>query len=76
MGGSAGGNLTACVALKYARDDELRPSGIIVDCMTACDPEVWSEELRRRYEEWDFGDTAMINEGSVRLARGEDALCL
>ena len=38
MGGSTGGNLSACVALKYASDSELRPAGVMLSCMTSCDP--------------------------------------
>lgn len=71
MGGSAGGNLSACVALKYASDPELRPSGIMVACMTSCDPIAMPPGYKERYFPDKYSDTPMIDSKSIQLARSE-----
>jgi acetyl esterase/lipase len=43
MGGSAGGNLAAAVALKYASNTKMRPSGLIVACLQSCDVKAFPE---------------------------------
>ncbi|OAL57102.1 alpha/beta-hydrolase [Pyrenochaeta sp. DS3sAY3a] len=69
MGGSAGGNLTACVALKYASNPELRPSGVMVSCMTSCDPSALPAEYLGRYSPEKYQDTPVIDRQSVQVAR-------
>lgn len=71
MGGSAGGNLTACVALRYASDPELRPSGAMVSCMTSCDPGALPAKYRERYTPDIYRETPVINASGVETARGK-----
>ena len=60
MGGSAGGNLSACVALKYASDPELNASGAIFACLQSCDVTVLPEEYRKRYTPEVYADSPVI----------------
>lgn len=60
MGGSAGGNLSACVALKYASDPALQPSGLITACLQSCDVTVLPEEYRERYTPEIYADSPVI----------------
>lgn len=69
MGASSGGNLTACVALKYTSDPELRASGIMVSCMMSCDPSALPAEYKEKYYPNVYLDTPIINTDSKRLAR-------
>ncbi|CAN9170088.1 unnamed protein product [Alternaria sp. RS040] len=69
MGASAGGNLSACVALKYTSDPELRPSGIMVSCMMSCDPNALPAEYKKRYLPGLYLETPVINTNTKRLAR-------
>jgi versiconal hemiacetal acetate esterase len=69
MGASSGGNLTACVALKYTSDPELRASGIMVSCMMSCDPSALPAEYKEKYYPDVYLDTPIINTDSKRLAR-------
>jgi acetyl esterase/lipase len=71
MGGSAGGNLTACVGLNYASNANLRPTGMIVACMTSCDPRALPSEYKKRHLPNNYMDTPMINSKSIQTARGE-----
>jgi hypothetical protein len=71
MGGSAGGNLTACVGLHYASDENLRPIGMIVACMMSCDPRAMLSEYKKRYLPDNYMDTPMIDSKSVQVARGK-----
>lgn len=69
MGGSAGGNLAACVALKYASNPKLKPSGLVVACLNSCDPEGMPEEYKGRYKPELYADSPMIGNEIVRQAR-------
>lgn len=71
MGGSAGGNLSACVGLHYASDEKLRPAGMIVACMMSCDPRAMPSEYKKRYQPENYMDTPMITSKSVQFARGK-----
>lgn len=71
MGGSAGGNLTAAVALKYATDSELKASGLCIFVPTICDPNVLPEQYRARYTPEMYTDAPMIGNELVQQARGE-----
>lgn len=71
MGASAGGNLSASVALKYTSDPELRPSGIMVSCMISCDPSALPAEYKERYLPGLYLETPVINTNTKRLARGK-----
>lgn len=71
MGGSAGGNLAACVALKYCSNQELRPSGMVSACLTACDPRVLPSEYKSRYTPERYSDSPMIGNSIMHQARGK-----
>lgn len=71
MGGSAGANLAACVALKYASSPELKPTGLIVACMTSCDPRVLPAEYKSRFNPSLYSDAPMIGNEIVQQARGK-----
>lgn len=73
MGGSAGGNLTACVALKYTTNPKLKPAGIIVACMSSCDPKAWPAKYKAQLETGMYEETPMINAQSLRTARGRSS---
>ena len=60
MGGSAGGNLAACVALRYSSNSALKPSGLIVACLQSCDSNVFPEEYKKRYTPELYVDSPMI----------------
>ncbi|KAH7078177.1 Alpha/Beta hydrolase protein [Paraphoma chrysanthemicola] len=69
MGGSAGGNLSACVALKYTSDPELKAAGLLLSCMPSCDPIALPAKYKKRYTPERFMDTPFINTNSTRRAR-------
>ena len=71
MGGSAGGNLAACVALKYASDPELRPSGLILACLQSCDVEAFPESYKKRFTPEEYADSAMIGRELMIQAVGQ-----
>jgi acetyl esterase/lipase len=71
MGGSAGGNLTACVGLKYVSNAELKPAGIVVACMLSCDPKALPAEYKKRYSSLKYRNAPMIDDASVQQARGK-----
>src|SRR5271155_1274745 len=71
MGGSAGGNLAACVALKYASDPELRPSGLILACLQSCDVGAFPEAYRKRFTPEKYADSAMLGRELMIQAVGQ-----
>lgn len=71
MGASAGGNLSASVALKFASDPELRASGLLVSCMTSCDPSALPVDYKDRYHPENYVDTPVINTNIKQLSRGK-----
>lgn len=70
MGGSAGGNLTAAVALKYAQRPDLKASGLIIGCPSTCDRRAFPEEYRRRWTPEKYADAPMIGRETVDWAFG------
>ena len=71
MGGSAGGNLAACVALKYSSNQELKPAGLVAACMASCDPRALPLEYMSRYTPELYSDAPMIGNAILRQARGK-----
>jgi acetyl esterase/lipase len=74
MGGSAGGNLSAYVALKYASNLVLRPAGVMLSCMSSCDPLAMPAEYKKRYFPDRFLETPVIDTKSIQLARGQSEM--
>jgi acetyl esterase/lipase len=72
MGGSAGGNLTAAVALKYASQPELKASGLIIACPSTCDRRVFPEEYKKRWTPEKYADAPMIGREIMDWAFGRD----
>lgn len=71
MGGSAGGNLAACVALKYSSKPDLKPAGLIAACLTTCDPKALPSEFKSRYTPELYSDAPMIGNAIMKQARGK-----
>lgn len=78
MGGSAGGNLTAAVGLKYASNKDLRPSGLIIACPFTCDLRAYPEEYRKRYTPENYVDSPILTREVMSWATGKQwaAHCL
>jgi acetyl esterase/lipase len=70
MGGSAGGNLTAAVALKYASHPDLKASGLIIACPSTCDRKAFPEECRKRWTPEKYADAPMIGRDIMDWAFG------
>lgn len=70
MGGSAGGNLSACVAVKYAAHETLRVSGFISACLPACDPKCLPEKYRPRFTPELYPNAPMVGSETLAQARG------
>ena len=75
MGGSAGGNLAACVGLKYASDPELRPSGLILACLQTCDVNAFPEPYKKRFTPEKYADSPMIGREIMLQAVGQHTFC-
>ena len=71
MGGSAGGNLTAAVGLKYTTNTELKPRGLCIFVLATCDPSVLPDEYKSRYTPELYEDSPMIGNDLVRQAAGK-----
>jgi acetyl esterase/lipase len=71
MGGSAGGNLTAAVSLKYATDLDLKARGLCIFVPATCEPSVLPDEYRARYTPDLYADAPMIGNELLTQARGE-----
>ena len=71
MGASAGANLSACVALKYASNAELKPHGLISACMVSCDPRALPSDYKSRYTPQIYSDAPMVGNAIVHQARGK-----
>jgi versiconal hemiacetal acetate esterase len=76
MGGSAGGNLTACVGLKYTSHSEFRPSGLIIACPQTCDVNAFPEEYKKRFTPEKYADSPMISRGIMLQATREHTFTL
>jgi acetyl esterase/lipase len=70
MGGSAGGNLAAAVALKYASSPALRASGLIIACPSTCDRRALPEEYKLRWTPELYADAPMIGREIVDWSFG------
>lgn len=70
MGGSAGGNLAACVALKYASNQDLKPAGLVSACLASCDPLALPSEYKSRHTPERYSDAPMIGNSILQQARG------
>jgi acetyl esterase/lipase len=71
MGGSAGGNLTACVAVKYASQGDLAPVGVIAAVLASCDPAVMPDEYKKRYTPELYADAPLVGNEIVAQARSK-----
>jgi acetyl esterase/lipase len=71
MGGSAGGSLAACVALKYSSSQELRPAGLVSACLASCDPRALPSGYKSRYTPELYSDSPMIGNAIMSQARGK-----
>lgn len=74
MGGSAGGSLTAAVALKYATNPELKAVGFCTFCLSSCEPSALPEAYKSRYTPELYSDAPMIGNDIMRQARGKSAV--
>lgn len=72
MGGSAGGNLTAAVALKYASNPDLKASGLIIACASTCDRRALPEEYKKRWTPDKYADSPTIGREMVDWAFGTE----
>lgn len=74
MGGSAGGNLTAAVGLKYASKPAMKPSGLVVACIQSCDIKVLPDEYKKRFSPDRYADSPTIGRELMLQAAGEHAM--
>lgn len=71
MGGSAGGNLAAAVALKYTRSVDLKACGLCIFVPVTCEPTMLPNEYRARYTPNTYADALMIGNELVYQARSK-----
>lgn len=71
MGGSAGGNLTAAVALRYATSVGLKPCGLCIFVPPTCEPTELPETYRARYTPEMYVDSPVIGNEILKQARGK-----
>ena len=71
MGGSAGGNLTTAVGLKYASHTGLKPSGLIIACPFACDLRAYPEEYKKRYTPEKYVDSPVLTREVMSWSTGK-----
>jgi acetyl esterase/lipase len=74
MGGSAGGNLTQCLGVKYADQGELRPVALLSGAGVFCDPRATPEHYKSQLTPAKFADVPMFNQDQMAIARGESFL--
>ncbi len=67
-GGSADGNLSAYMALRYVSDLRSKLSGLMISCMTFYDPRASSAEYRKRYHPFQYANTRVIDTNAIELA--------
>lgn len=70
MGGSAGGYLGACVAVRYATDPVLRPAAVLLGALSSCDPRAMPEVYKRRLDPAKYRNVPMFNQEAMAIARG------
>lgn len=68
MGGSAGGNLTASVVLKYARDPELKAQGAIILCPGVAHTKILNTVYKDRYHEELYADAPIVGNAILKQA--------
>lgn len=68
MGGSAGGNLTASVILKYAQDPQLKAQGAVILCPGAAHTEVLNTVYKDRYHEELYADAPIVGNAILKQA--------
>ncbi|KAF2403807.1 hypothetical protein EJ06DRAFT_527408 [Trichodelitschia bisporula] len=61
MGGSAGGNLSAAVALKLADEPDVKPRGIVVAAASTVHPDFIPEEYKSYWHPERVADAALLN---------------
>lgn len=71
MGGSAGANLSAAIALKLCDDAKLKPKGLIMACPFTCHPSVLPEEYKSWWHPERYLDAAMLNRAAMEPCMGE-----
>lgn len=70
MGGSAGGNLTTAVALKYTSHAKLKPSGLIIASPFTCDLRAYPEDYKKRYTPEEYTDSPILTREVMSWATG------
>lgn len=68
MGGSAGGNFTASVVLKYARHPEYNPQGAVILCPGAAHTEILNTVYKDRYNAELYSDAPMVGNDILKQA--------
>lgn len=76
MGGSAGGNLAVCVALKYVSRSTMKPTGLVAACMMSCEPSALPQSYAGRYQPEMYSDSAILSMDLVNKVRGGWLRCL
>lgn len=69
MGGSAGGNLTQCVGVKYADRAELRPVALLSGAGAYCDPQFMPGQYKSRLDPPKFASVPMFSQDQMAIAR-------
>ncbi|KAK5312382.1 hypothetical protein LTR70_008224 [Exophiala xenobiotica] len=69
MGGSAGGNYTAAVGLKYATNADLKAKGLCIFVPATCDPSALPDEYKAKYTPERYEDAPVLGNDLVRQAR-------
>ncbi|KAL8243849.1 hypothetical protein R6Q59_010107 [Mikania micrantha] len=68
MGGSAGGNLTASVILKYAKDSQHKAQGAVILCPGAAHTQIMNTVYKSRYNEAFYADSPVIGNDILKQA--------
>lgn len=68
MGGSAGGNFTASVILKYARDPELKAQGAVILCPGAAHTKILNTVYKDRYNAELYSDAPIVGNEILKQA--------
>jgi len=75
MGGSAGGNYTAAVGLKYATNADFKAKGLCIFVPATCDPSALPDEYKAKYTPERYEDAPVLGNDLVRQARGKSTPC-
>lgn len=68
MGGSAGGNLTASVILKHARDPQLKAQGAVILCPGTAHTEILNTVYKDRYNSELYSDAPIVGNEILKQA--------